>query len=199
VERAVSQQRELPEAYGTARLLLLARDPHSLYAQWDLTSAQQRQYNSLAADGHLVLRVHQGPPIHLTSFELHVLPESRHWFITVPAGAAAYRAELGYYDAGRQWVSVIASGWVSTPPETVSQDKSVQFARMAAGPSRGHQPKGSPAQGAAASFVGTPTLLAPPRVSWLPGLGSARTEGLDSSAYPHALVSIQDCGEISVS
>ena len=136
VERSVSEPRELPEAYGTARLLFLARDPHSLYAHWDLTSPQQRHFNSLAAEGHLSLRVHQGRPIDLTSFELHVLPESRHWFITVPAGAAAYRAELGYYDANRNWISVMASGWVSTPPETVSPDKSVQFAMMAAGPSR---------------------------------------------------------------
>ncbi len=28
---------ELPEAYGTRQLLLTARDPHWLYARWDLT------------------------------------------------------------------------------------------------------------------------------------------------------------------
>ena len=30
---------ELPEAYGTRRLFLAARDPHWLYAHWDLTRA----------------------------------------------------------------------------------------------------------------------------------------------------------------
>ncbi|MCL4176776.1 MAG: hypothetical protein KJ072_03390 [Verrucomicrobia bacterium] len=31
---------ELPAAYGTRRLLLVARDPHWLYAHWDLTDSQ---------------------------------------------------------------------------------------------------------------------------------------------------------------
>src|SRR5205823_5595326 len=57
VERPLSEHRELPEAYGTSRLLLMPRDPRSLYAHWDLTSTQQRHFNSLAADGHLILRV----------------------------------------------------------------------------------------------------------------------------------------------
>ena len=37
----------VPEAYGTQRLLLTARDPHWLYARWDLTRDQQRKYNRL--------------------------------------------------------------------------------------------------------------------------------------------------------
>ncbi len=172
LERAVSQQRELPEAYGTARLLLLARDPHSLYAQWDLTSAQQRQYNSLAADGHLVLRVHQDQPAGFDMFELHVLPESRHWFIAVPGGGATYLAELGCYTTTREWISVAASGRVTTPPATVSPDKSVRFATMPAGSTRSRVLQALetiPAQGIPAESC--PTLLPPPRVSWLPGLG----------------------------
>ena len=47
---------ELPQAYGTKRLDLTARDPHWLYASWDLTREQQRKYNSLAVDRHLVLK-----------------------------------------------------------------------------------------------------------------------------------------------
>jgi len=201
VERPVSENRELPEAYGTARLLLMPRDPRSLYAHWDLTSAQQRHHNSLAAEGHLILRVHQGRPIDLTAFELHVLPESRHWFIPVPAGAAAYRVELGYYDAAREWISVIASGWVSTPPETVSPDKSVQFATMAAGPSRPHRSKGTETcpMPSIPGPAGTLKLLAPPRVSWLPGLGSEPSEGPGSSAGAQEMVSAYDSGEIRVS
>ena len=32
---------ELPESYGTKKLFLTARDPHWLYAHWDLTREQQ--------------------------------------------------------------------------------------------------------------------------------------------------------------
>src|SRR5438094_6482773 len=34
---------ELPEAYGTEKLLVAARDPHWLYAHWDLTREQLRE------------------------------------------------------------------------------------------------------------------------------------------------------------
>src|SRR5215471_19008912 len=32
-----ARKAELPEAYGTGKVLLLAREPHGLYAHWDLT------------------------------------------------------------------------------------------------------------------------------------------------------------------
>jgi len=172
VERQGSKPRELPEAYGTARLLFLARDPHSLYAHWDLTSAQQRHYNSLAADGHLVLRVHQEDQAGPNTFELHVFPASQHWFVPVPAGGATYLAEIGYYSITREWTSVAVSRRVSTPPETVSQDKSAHFATMPAGvswPQSSERLEITPAQALPAESH--PTLLPPPRVSWLPGLG----------------------------
>src|SRR5882672_5813219 len=41
---------ELPEAYGTKRLHLTARDPHWLYAHWDLSSEQLKQYNTVSAN-----------------------------------------------------------------------------------------------------------------------------------------------------
>src|SRR5260221_10473547 len=46
---------ELPEAYGTKRLHLTARDPHWLYAHWDLSREQLKHYNGLSASRHLVL------------------------------------------------------------------------------------------------------------------------------------------------
>src|SRR5438034_3219358 len=51
---------ELPAAYGTGRLFLAARDPHWLYANWDLTREQQSRYNAQSADGHLILRIFSG-------------------------------------------------------------------------------------------------------------------------------------------
>src|SRR5262249_3346236 len=41
-----AQKGELPEGYGTRKVLLLAREPHWLYAHWDLTREQQRRYNA---------------------------------------------------------------------------------------------------------------------------------------------------------
>jgi hypothetical protein len=122
----------LPEAYGTGKLLLAARDPHRLYAHWDLMPSQQRHYNSLSADRHLLVRVFPrtvtGPP----EKEIHVHPESRHWFVHVDRADTEYVAELGYYPPGRHWVTVATSAPTVTPGETISTDQAVRFVTVPA-------------------------------------------------------------------
>ena len=122
---------ELPEAYGTRNLFLTARDPHWLYAHWDLTRDQLQECNSLSADRHLVVRVYKetiaGKPVR----ETHVHPESRNWLISVEEAGAKYLAELGYYSREtRQWVSISSSAETVTPPEGMSDDLSVRFETM---------------------------------------------------------------------
>ncbi|HXJ55893.1 MAG TPA: DUF4912 domain-containing protein [Verrucomicrobiae bacterium] len=118
---------ELPEAYGTQRLLLTARDPHWLYAHWDLTRDQLRRYNSRSVDRHLVLRVYRNELSGEPHREVHVHPESRNWFAHVGVGGTKYIAELGYYRPNDQWVRIATSATTVTPPETMSDDLSVWF------------------------------------------------------------------------
>ena len=119
---------ELPEAYGTRQLLLTARDPHWLYAQWDLTRDQQKKCNALSADHHLVLRIYINAVGCEPASQIHVHPESRHWFVPVDRAGTKYVAELGYYRSGGNWVNVSTSGATLTPPDTMSADTSAQFA-----------------------------------------------------------------------
>jgi uncharacterized protein len=115
---------ELPQAYGTGKLFLVARDPHCLYAHWDLAESQQRQAQAL------VLRVYRdtiaGDPV----TETRPNPASRHQFVQVERAGARYLAELGYYQLGGGWVPVAVSESVLTPPETVAEDKSVRWATV---------------------------------------------------------------------
>ncbi|MDB6125582.1 MAG: hypothetical protein JWQ71_4575 [Pedosphaera sp.] len=121
---------ELPEAYGTKQLLLTARDPRWLYARWDLTRDQQRNYNALSADRHLVLRIYvnaiEGEPFS----QIHVHPESNHWFVPVDQGGTKYIAQLGYFQPNGKWVTVSTSGATLTPPDTMSEDVTAQFATI---------------------------------------------------------------------
>jgi hypothetical protein len=121
---------ELPDGYGTRQLFLTARDPHWLYAHWDLTRDQQTRCNARSADGHLVLRVYshkvEGHPIN----EIHVHPESRHWFAHVERAGNAYAAELGYYSPIGKWVRVASSASTVTPPDTVSPEGGADFATI---------------------------------------------------------------------
>ena len=127
VEGQAASGGELPEAYGTQRLLLTARDPHWLYAHWDLTRDQLRRYNSRSVDRHLVLRVYRNELAGEPHREVHVHPESRNWFAHVGMGGTKFIAELGYYRPNDQWVRIATSATTMTPPETMSDDLSVWF------------------------------------------------------------------------
>lgn len=121
------ESEELPAAYGTGRLFVTARDPHWLYVNWDLTREQQLRYNAESADGHLILQIFLGTPHGQPISEIHVHPESRHWFVPVERAATKYAAEIGYYQPDRQWKSVAISGATLTPPDTISPDTSIAF------------------------------------------------------------------------
>jgi len=127
-----AQAGELPEAYGTKRLFLTARDPHWLYVNWDLTREQQARYNRQSADGHLVLRIYFAPPGDGLALEVHVHPESRHWFAYVERAATKYTSELGYYGKNRKWAGIAKSSATLTPPETMSDETGVEFATIPA-------------------------------------------------------------------
>jgi len=122
----------MPEAYGTRKLLLAARDPHWLYAHWDLTPQQQRHYNALSADRHLVVRVFADALGARPVKEVHVHPESRHWFVHVDRAGTRYLAELGYYRPRRQWATIATSSPTVTPSDAISTDQTVRFATIPA-------------------------------------------------------------------
>jgi hypothetical protein len=129
VEPAVlaAEPAELPESYGTQRLLLVARDPHWLYAHWDLTAEQLRKHNAASRDKHLVVQVFQNAPGGKPVLEQHVHPESRNWFLHVGRGGAKFVAQLGYYNRAGAWTTIATSAATFTPPDALSDDTSVRF------------------------------------------------------------------------
>ena len=121
---------ELPEAYGTKKLFLTARDPHWLYAHWDLTREQQLKLNARSAAGHLILRIYAGKVEGHPICDVHVHPESRHWFAHVERAGNSYAAELGYYSPLGRWVRIAVSSATVTPPDAVSTESDVEFATI---------------------------------------------------------------------
>lgn len=121
---------ELPEAYGTERLTITARDPHWLYAAWDLTNAQLANYNALSRDRHLTLRIHLDAVTGKPFLEIDVHPDSRNWFVHVGRGGARYVGELGYYAGAGDWVTVAVSKATLTPPDSLAEESTVQFANL---------------------------------------------------------------------
>jgi hypothetical protein len=121
---------ELPESYGTKKLFLTARDPHWLYANWDLTTEQQKELNAASTDGHLILRIFAGKIEGHPTYEIHVHPESRHWFAHVERAGNSYAAELGYYSALGKWTRVASSSGTLTPPDAAAAEGDAEFATI---------------------------------------------------------------------
>jgi uncharacterized protein len=175
---AVSQAEpaELPESYGTGKLHLIPRDPHWLYAHWDIPPEQQRQYNELSASNHLLVRV-QPETAAAPVKEIPVHPDSRHWFVHVDLAATDYSAQLGYYQPDGQWQTVASAPAAGTPPEVASPNRAIQFATIDVdSPPPPLQPETPAAESApAGQFIAAPRTLEPirpHRVGWFPAFDS---------------------------
>jgi len=129
-EHPASAITPLPESYGTQQLFLAARDPRWLYAHWDFTAAQLKKHNALSADGHLLLRLYRDAPAGPPLSEIHLHPESRHWFVPAPHAGAKYLATLGYFNSAKKWVELACSAATVTPPDSVAEDTAVRFATI---------------------------------------------------------------------
>ena len=117
----------LPEAYGTKRIHLVARDPQWVYAHWDLTNEQLRTYNQLSRGGHLTLQIFENEVAGKAKVQIDVHPESRSWFAHVGKGGGNYYAVLGFHDKLGDWQEISVSEQVSTPPDSLSDDLTATF------------------------------------------------------------------------
>ena len=125
---AATIQKYLPAPCGSGKLTLVPRDPHCLYAFWDLAPEQQRACNAASLHKHLFVRLHRADPGRQMVNETAVHPESRHWFIHVPHAGTNYVGELGYYASARDWVGVAASNPAATPGDQPSVERTAVFA-----------------------------------------------------------------------
>ena len=120
---------ELPDAYGTGRFFLTARDPHWLYVYWDLSWQQMADFRGQAADGRLLLRIFEKN--HGDPFQVLTLGhDSRNWYIPVNKAATTYRAELGFWRQDGQFHVVSHSRETTTPPDAISPDTTARFATI---------------------------------------------------------------------
>lgn len=114
---------QLPQSYGSDRLVLLAVNPHWVYAYWDLSS---ETYSKLASQREVMLRLYDVTFIEFDGTNAHRIFEAgihlsmtRNYYFHVPAANADYIAELGFKIEGK-FVPVLRSNVVHTPSDTPS-------------------------------------------------------------------------------
>ena len=114
---------ELPQSYGENTLFLIARDPHWLFAYWDIDWSPYP-----AKDGKFFLKLFKdGGPEEVTT-EIH--PEARNWYLPVKESETLYYVELGYFSAGGEWSIAAHSNTTATPPDKFSEDSGADFATV---------------------------------------------------------------------
>lgn len=120
----------LPESYGTGKVSVTPRDPHWLYAHWDVSRAEQATHNARSVDRHLILRLYATLDPDEPLQEVHVHPESKHWFVHTERPGESYFVELGYYRTDGSWHSLGKSESHQTPSDNISADSTVEFATV---------------------------------------------------------------------
>ncbi len=123
----------LPVSYGTGRLMLMARDPRWLYAQWDASPGQVSRLASLPKGTKAHLRIHVGDakskPIR--SVPLVASASARcSWFVEVDRCDETYVAEVGYEDSTGTWISIVTSSSIRTPPASRSAQTTYSVATI---------------------------------------------------------------------
>lgn len=107
----------LPPHYGTRRLSLLARDPFTLFADWDFSAAEIVEAQRAAARGQVVLRIFRGAAAGPLVLELPVEADRRQEFIPAPVSGQPYHAALGFVGRDDVWHELARSGVAEVPPE----------------------------------------------------------------------------------
>ncbi|HEX4084797.1 MAG TPA: DUF4912 domain-containing protein [Chthoniobacteraceae bacterium] len=112
---------ELPQSYGENTLFLIARDPHWLFAYWDVDWAP-------CPASTFYLKLYKADGGEEMTTEIH--PDARNWYIPVKEAGASYYVELGYFTPGGEWSSIIQSERAEAPQNKFSDSAEAEFATV---------------------------------------------------------------------
>jgi hypothetical protein len=118
---------ELPRSYGRPVLVGIARDPHTIFAYWEI-DWKSAFGNKPPADRKVHLRVISDDGSEET--RVIVEPFAGNHSVTVAQAGSTYRIELGYHEPAEVWNSVATSDAIATPPDDVSESNSIDVATV---------------------------------------------------------------------
>jgi hypothetical protein len=115
----------LPDSYGTKKLFLVARDPHVLFAYWDLSPSQYEQAAHVAHDGKVFLELYV--PGEGRVQQIHVWDSHKNWYLQANRPDTNFVAQLGYYRPDGGFEVLARSAEVRTPRDTLSPNTDARF------------------------------------------------------------------------
>lgn len=122
---------ELPRSYGVDRMVLMARDPHWLFAYWEITATKQEEFrNSYGpvawTSTHPVLRVYDITGVDFNGqnangyVDIHVSEHIDNWHIQVGEPDRSFCVDLGRMFPDGRFVTLLRSNIVTTPRASLS-------------------------------------------------------------------------------
>jgi hypothetical protein len=118
----------LPESYGTKKLFLVARDPHILFAYWDLSPVQYQEAARAANEGKVFLEVYV--PGEGRVQQIHIWDTHRNWYLQVNRPDTTFIGQLGYYRQDGGFEVLARSAEVRTPRDTLSPNTDARFVTL---------------------------------------------------------------------
>lgn len=128
---AAPPEPQLPRQYGVDRLVLMARDPHWLYAYWEITATKQGEFASIyGADAwrrsHSVLRVYDVTGVDFNGananryLDIPVDDQLDSWHIQVEEPDRSFCVDMGRMFPDGRFVTLLRSNIVTTPRASLS-------------------------------------------------------------------------------
>lgn len=124
------EREELPSAYGETRIVIMVRDPHWLFAYWEITDARkmdiEREARAGWGDLRKVLRVYDVTDIEFNGtnahkhFDIDITSETGNWYIRVGEANRSWCVDLGVITADGRFIVIARSNVVVTPREGAS-------------------------------------------------------------------------------
>lgn len=122
---------ELPRNYGIDRLVLMVRDPHWLYAYWEISATKQEEFNSSFGPGAWnaskpVLRVYEVEGNNFNGqnavgyTDISLGNQDDNWHINVGKPNSTFCVDLGRVFPDGRFVTLLRSNMVTTPRESLS-------------------------------------------------------------------------------
>jgi hypothetical protein len=128
---------DLPSAYDTDRITLLARDPFCVFAYWELTPGRREPILEALGDeaegAFQVLRLYaaaSGDTAPTVSYDLELPADLGSRYLTVATPGASCRAEIGLRTAAGRFVPLVSSNTIIMPSAAPSTDTSVRWTEM---------------------------------------------------------------------
>ncbi len=112
---------DLPEGYGTSRIVLLPRDPHWAYTYWDIPNEDKEAMRRQGGQ-QLALRLYDVTEINFDHQPAHSMQEypcdelAREWYIPIPVSDRSYIVEIGYRSSDGCWLTLARSSAITVPP-----------------------------------------------------------------------------------